>query len=201
MAKLTKTIREDLIRKVVKDVFTERRKELGKEESELAKDCYMYNYGEFYEKMMELPVSAFSRDYSFRPEFYPNGDYSKRRYRKYISYGKKEDGSRISFPEFSSMPSMDYIPEENDLYKRYQSYEEKLFNLESDEKTLKSELTRMLASVTTFKRLREVWPAGAKWIDAIEPPAPVPMVINTTKLNELICEAVGPASPCCEETP
>lgn len=166
--RLTQNIKDTIINKVLKKKFDTRTEEVATLKTKLAHD--VYNNIKDISKINILPEKWFARCNSFAVYF--NG--------RYCSLELTEI---VNLPYFVKNSKM-YFGEDDLFTKQFNEYCEIDRKLTSDKNELERELKHVLNSVTTDKRLFEIWPESKEYFP--ENAMMLPALVNVDKLKSLL---------------
>lgn len=208
--KLTNERREKLIKLVTAEAYQEEREVLQDRWDDYARRVYYHFYGQYAELMAKLPPDAFERSGTLYIRGHKSEDQidhnAKTLTLSLVPISEVAEGRSTEYynrkkymPVFYSSSNHQTLPYGHPLWEEWEELRNEQGNIQLKIKDVESELRRVLNSVNTKKQLLEAWPAGAEWIEkAIPDPANLPAVIDTHKLNDILCEAIGPRSKTCE---
>jgi len=182
--RLTKAIKDQIVDNVLKTVIKPKEQELDKENQGLAARAYNVLYSEKdRELLMNAPDEAFVKKDSFRVEYVVKG-------------GK---GGEINLFLNCDLPffyahcgyySSTNVSSDRELNTDIVSHIQFKREVHKARTDLQREVYDMLNSVTTVKRLREVWPECDEYLPA-EQPKFYPPVVQGDKINSMIKNLKG----------
>lgn len=151
--KLTKEMKEKIVRNVVKSTLAERTTALSNAQYALADDVYSFIVGPHKKAISALPDGFMCERESIGVAMGNKG------YRNYLSF---RDGVR-------RVPANDRhnIEEDSALFREWDRINKLSDTLSQDEKTLKLTTRGFLAGVNTMKQLVEAWPGSVEFLDGI----------------------------------
>ena len=166
------------MRAVVADTFKAQQEKVKKLRSALVAATYEHLYSKDLQKAME-DLQKKSGGIAFKDStslyVYFSGKYQ---------YFELDEPRLMTYAE----PQSRYIKAGIPLYEQWEKYEAAASALNTEKKELRTKVNAIVDSVTTVKKLLEVWPEAVTWIDSIadsEDFAPVPAVA-VESVNELI---------------
>jgi hypothetical protein len=175
--KLTNTMKERIIKSIMKETFAEREKAVDAEKTKLADAVYAGFYGRYQKQMQALPESFFLQ----RSTVKLNVGGSAREIRMSTT---RRVGKLHEYNCFDLDQSSHFITS-------YKEIEAKARTIENDRAALESTFKAVILPITTDKRLVEVWPDAEKYI----PRTPAAMsnlpAIRPEDLNSMIQKMKG----------
>lgn len=212
--KLSKEKKERLKKLVLANTYLERKEALQDKWNDFSERVYLFFYQEHEKAMDMLPKGAFATQNYISFQAVDRSGNRSRNYHTIHFTRKKIEPNEVSVSHTKMHKSATYVRrrrfydlhspavvrEDSWIYKEFLDLKWQQDLIISDTKAIEGELDKLLASVTTKNRLLEAWPAGAEWIEKVfpDPPKNLPAVIETTKLNDLLCDAIGEKSPTCQ---
>lgn len=167
--KLTNDIRDRMVIKIMSDKFGKQREALTKTDIALADD--VYNSIEGINKIKKLPIDWFINTICFTCYFHGERETLTMSERRPIPYAAYNEKFKFAL--------------ENKFTQRRIKMKQDRYELGIAEKELREELKKVLYSVTTDKRLVEIWPEATKWL-----PSPtavyLPANVDVNKLRSLM---------------
>jgi len=195
--KLTKEIKENIIRDVIEEAFRPIIEEFYDEYEFLADKVYNHVYGPYADLMAQMPKGALPMSSSI-----------------YVYVEKKQyclcfkvNRSRIDWISgasqvrrcFEVVPDSRYFEGDSELGRLIVRMIQAQSNIVTDMNDLKRELNSVILPCTTDTKLLKAWPEGEKWIiKYCKKPIQNLPVASTDKLNKKLCDLLGKTSPTCE---
>ena len=185
--RLTRDMRYEICDLVIGDRFERARTKLQKKRAALAYACYRKVYSKAVrDRMSALPDGWLSEDCSMDVKFgtyyetiYFNGQSSR--------YSRENVPERVCkrFPQKDRSGASVALPGSDPLSERFLSIRDEDRALIDEEKRLRIEALSVLESVTTIKRLVDVWPEVEPFLKQIAPTpkaqVPAPIVADLNK--------------------
>lgn len=174
--KLTKEMKEKIVRNVVKSTLAERTMILSNAQYALADDVYSYIVGPHKKAIAALPAG-------FMCERETIG----------VAMGNKGFRNYLNFREVRRVPSADRhaIAEDSALFKEWDRLNKLSDALSQDEKALKLTTRGLLAGVNTMKQLVDAWPGSVEFLDGINTASCLLPTVQAVDLKDLIDHLKG----------
>jgi hypothetical protein len=187
MPRLTKDMRDEIVRKVLHYKFAEEEKALAAEGGRVFDAVIDAVQGEYKDKIAAVPEEYFHRTISFSVRV----NDSKRRNRGENTVSVSGTHPR-AVPEghgFNRYSNLDMKEVGEAAYKLAHDYAEKVLDKKDRRSSLKEKLTALVYSVTTTKRLYEVWPELAAIVPEPkenQPAVGTALTVSVAELNKII---------------
>lgn len=162
--RLSNRIRDEIIGKVLDHSFYDRLKLIEDEKRALYEETYDVLYPkELLDKMSELEPFR----YDDKGEYLPGDFYSSSRTFR-IAYGYKTDWANIKKAKPFASNRVNRLPIDHPLTEKHDHICNRYDTLITERNTLRHEIRAILYSVSTFKKLYDVWPEVAQFTSDIE---------------------------------
>lgn len=178
MGRLTKSEKELIIERALKDVFKTKEDKLELEGKKLADQMYLTLYTDSEKELLnKSPKKWFNHvtDCSC----YINGDYTRMKF---------SGAKTITADKYGDSFSTQLLPKE--LSDKLVAWRDKRDQLNKDKKSLNSKLNSLVMPITTEKKLIEVWPDGAKYLTPCDKTENLP-AITSKEVTELMAKLKG----------
>ena len=157
---LSNYIKEAIIARLLKHAFEEREKALKAEEYGIGNSVYKDVYSAAVRrKMDDMPKGFLPEDDDLKVQFEGNGF-------THIHFGERR---RIAASHEHNAAKV--YDSEHPLTERYRDWKERESQLKNEKQTTKSNARAVLNSVSTLKKLIEVWPEVEQFVEDFKPSA------------------------------
>ena len=172
MSRLTNYTREAISSAAIKAAFTPRENDFSADEDALAREAYAAVYpADEVKKAMALPDNWLRRDPCLH--FNVNG----------LRIELCTTDNHLPVPYRAKSGEQGSIPE-GDLAERITAHAMAKEALRDEKRSARAKLNAMLSSISTVKKLQEVWPEGAQFYAKFaEKPAALPPAIRVEDVN------------------
>lgn len=172
MSRLTNYTREAISSAAIKAAFTPRENDFSADEDALAREAYAAVYpADEVKKAMSLPENWLRRDPCLH--FNVNG----------LRIKLCTTDNHLPVPYRAKSGEQGSIPE-GDLAERITAHAMAKEALRDEKRSARIKLDAMLSSISTVKKLQEVWPEGAQFYAKFaEKPAALPPAIRVEDVN------------------
>jgi hypothetical protein len=162
--RLTNRIRDQIIERVIDFGFEEKFKAIREEVMALSEETYATLYPPaLLDKMNQLEALEYDRDGSYiQKEFY-NSQASIR-----VAYGYRQDQIHFKQKKPVAANRRHFLDTEHPLTIKHEQIAQRQECLTAEHNIVKREIRAILYSVTTFKKLYEVWPEVTQFTADIE---------------------------------
>lgn len=179
--RLTIAMKDQIVNRVMSDTIYKKRDELNIKEKLLGDSLVSSLYAPYQEAIAKLPSTAFRKSTEIRVQFTSKAHTTT-------------SSTYITTKEYKSFYNQLQFETDNksEVAEMIYAIRNSRRNLEEQEKQLRKDLQQVLNSVTTVKRLYDIWPEGKQWTDAVftafaaAEKAKLPMV-TTDNLNKKLC--------------
>ncbi len=180
MQRLTNDVREAIANKAVAHAFDPRRAALAEEADTLGRAAYAVVFPKSEtDKLASVPENWIRRDACLR--FNVGG--------QHIKLNLVGDGVpvpyRINGYAGYSCSVLGSIPH-GDLCDKIQKHAVAVEKLKDESKAARQQLMAMLAKVSTFKRLRDIWPEGAQFFAGYEISSAAVPALRVDEINAML---------------
>lgn len=178
MGRLTKSEKELIIERALKDVFKTKEDKLELEGKKLADQMYLTLYTDSEKELLnKSPKKWFN--HVTNCSCYINGCYTQMKF---------SGAKAITADKYGDTFSTQLLPKE--LSDKLVAWRDKRDQLNKDKKSLNSKLNSLVMPITTEKKLIEVWPDGAKYLTPCDKTENLP-AITSKEVTELMAKLKG----------
>lgn len=179
MTRLTNALKDQIVDAAAKKAFGERERLLKERKNQLAMSVYALHYPlPLQEIMTTMQTKMGNRPFSMSDSFYGQSFGGRRQY-LHLPQEKPFFAERLD-------PKYEYLDVDHPLTLEFNAISNADDDLKAEDKKLRSEVRAILNSVTTVKRLLDVWPEVKDLLPNLEKPEVYLPAVQIDKINATI---------------